>query len=231
MMKTYTSDLEPLRERVRLKHRQVVDVGCGDADKARALVKSGATVIGIEPDLESWQVGEIEKDGFKLVRGGAEDLPLENDSADVVIFMYSLHHVPTELMKDALNEARRILKDTGILYIAEPIARGGFQQVCQSFLDETQIRQQAITAVEAHLMPQFDHCDEFEYDVPEAFDDFTQFADKMVRHALNRYDRSDVETPQVKQRFQQCLKNGRYHLDHPVRVWIIYDNDENLIGA
>jgi ubiquinone/menaquinone biosynthesis C-methylase UbiE len=227
MIKTYSSDLEPLLQRISLNRRQVVDVGCGDADKAKALVKSGATVIGIEPDLESWQVGEIEKDGFKLVRGSAQEMPVENDSADVVIFMYSLHHVPTEFMKDALSEARRVLKDTGILYIAEPIAGGGFQLVCESFLDETQIRQQAIRAIESYLMPEFGQCDEFEYDVPEVFDDFTQFADEMVRHALNRYDRSDVDSPLVRARFQQCLKNGRFHLDHPVRVWVFY----NLNGA
>ena len=231
MSQTYSSDIEPLLERINLKSRQVIDVGCGNADKARRLVKAGATVIGIEPDLESWQVGEIEKDGFKLIRGGAQDLAVDDSSADVVIFMYSLHHVPEALMQQALNEVKRVIKDTGVVYIAEPIATGNFQEVIESFLDETLIRAQAKQALETHLKPEFSHCDEFEYNVPMEFDDFSQFADEMVSHALNRYTRSDVETPLVKQRFEQCRDNGRYHLDHPVKVWVLYNEDDNLNGA
>ena len=226
----YISDLDPLLEKVNFKNRQVVDVGCGNADKARVLVKSGATVIGIEPDLESWQVGEIEKDGFKLIRGGAQDMAVDDNSADVVIFMYSLHHVPTELMKDALSEASRVLKDTGVLYIAEPIAKGSYQDVCEPFLDETQIRLQAMTAIDQH-QGAFNHCTTFDYVVPEYFDSYTHFVDYMAGYSLNRYERSDVDTPVVKDRFEQCLSKGRYRLDQPVKVWLFYNDDENLNGV
>lgn len=231
MNKYYPSDLDPLFERIKFQGRQVVDVGCGNADKAKILVKSGATVIGIEPDLESWQVGEIENDGFKLIRGGAQDMAVENDSADIVIFMFSLHHVPEKLMPKALSEARRIVKHSGVVYIAEPIAKGGFQDVCESFLDETQIRAQAMSALEMHIKADFNHCDEFEYVVARYYDNFTQFADEMVSKALNRYDRSDVETPAVRELFKQCFTDGRYQLDHPVKVWILYNCDDNLNGV
>lgn len=230
MNKYYSSDLDPLLETIIFQGRQVVDVGCGNGVKARALVKSGARVIGIEPDLESWEVDETEGEGYKLMRAGAENMPVEDDFADIVIFMFSLHHVPTELMGEALDEAYRVLKNTGVIYIAEPIARGGFQDVCKYFLDETQIRKQAIEAVEKHLKPFYEHCNEFEYVVARYFDNFDQFVSEMVGHALNRYDRTDVDTPVVRERFNEYLTEGRYQLDHPARVWILYNSSENLIG-
>ena len=227
----YTSDLDPLLQRIKFQNRQVIDVGCGNADKAKVLVKSGATVIGIEPDLESWRVGEIEKDGFKLIRGGAQEMAVDDDSADVVIFMYSLHHVPTGLMQDAFSEVSRVLKDSGVLYIAEPVANGSYQEVCEPFLDETQIRAQAIAAIDKYLYKNFKQCNKFEYVVPEYFDSYTHFVDYMVGYSLNRYVRSDVDTAVVAGRFEQCLKDGRYQLDQPVKVWIFYNSDENLNGA
>ena len=231
MSTIYSSDLDPLIERIKFQDRQVIDVGCGNADKAKVLVKSGATVIGIEPDLESWQVGEIEKDGFKLIRGGAQAMAVDDDSADVVIFMYSLHHVPADLMKDALSEASRVLKDSGVLYIAEPVAQGSYQAVCEPFLDETQIRAQAKAAINKYASDWFKHCSEFDYVVPEYFDNYTHFVDYMVGYSLNRYERIDVDTAVVKGRFEQCLSDGRYQLDQPVKVWVFYNNDENLNGV
>lgn len=229
-MKQYDSDLDVLLETIELKDKTIVDIGCGDGNKAKQLVSHGATVIGIEPNLESWQVEEFESEGFKILSGGAEKLDLEDKSVDVVVFMYSLHHVPNELMATAMLEARRVLKNTAVLYIAEPIAKGSYQDVCEPFIDETLIREHAKNAVEQAKF-QFDYCDEFEYQVSEYFDSFGQFFDEMMRYSLERYENHQVDNDQVRALFEKVSVNNRYRLDQPVKCWVLYNTDQNLKGV
>ena len=230
-MKQYNSDLDVLLESIEFKGKTIVDIGCGDGSKAKHLVSQGATVIGIEPNLESWQVKEFESEGFKMLSGGAEKLGLEDKSVDVVVFMYSLHHVPNELMRTAMLEARRVLKNTGVLYIAEPIAKGSYQDVCEPFIDETLIRDHAISAVEQFAIPQFESCDEFEYQVSEYFDDFGQFFNEMMRYSLERYEKNHVDNDEVRALFEKTIVDNRYRLDQPVKCWLLYNTDQNLKGA
>ena len=57
------------------------------------------------------------------VDGVGQDLPVEDSSADVVVFSYSLHHVPAEHIADALVEAKRVLRPGGPRRRAERIYR------------------------------------------------------------------------------------------------------------
>ena len=231
MSKFYNDDMEPLLETIKVADSRVLDVGCGNGDKARVMVKSGARVIGIEPDLESWQVEEIQSEGFKLIQGGAEKIDLQDDTVDVIVLMYSFHHVPKHLMQQALSELTRVLDKHGVIYIAEPIARGRYQDVCAPFLDETQIRDQAINAIERWLKPVFEHCREFEYGVAESFSDFDEFSSAMVSYSLNRYEKQDVDTAKVRALFEQCKVSQGYQLDQPVRCWVLYNSSANLKGV
>jgi len=226
-MKQYESDLDVLLETIKLKKKTVVDIGCGDGSKAKQLVEHGATVIGIEPNLEFWQVSAYEDDGFKILAGSAEKLNLEDNSADVVVFMYSLHHVPAESMEAAILDVHRVLKHNGVLYIAEPIAKGSYQEVCESFIDETIIREHAKAAVEKYAKPKFDRCDEFEYCVFENFENFDQFVDEMMRYALDRYELDNVANIKVKERFEKTQDGSHYRLAQPVMVWVLYNADQS----
>ena len=223
-MKQYDSDLDVLLETVKVNGKNIVDIGCGDGTKARQLVKQGANVIGIEPNLESWQISEFESPGFKILNGGAEKLDIEDDWADSVIFMYSLHHVPTESMRVALLEARRVLKDSGTLYIAEPVTQGSYQDVCQPFIDESSILEQSKVAVNDVGKREFDHCEEFSYQVSEYFANFNDFVDEMMRYSLDRYELKDVNNQQIKSKFEQTQTDRGYRLDQPVKCWVLFDS-------
>lgn len=58
----------------------------------------------------------------RYVDAAGEDLPFGDAMFDIVIYSYSLHHVPVPLIPQALREARRVLRPTGTLCVVEPEA-------------------------------------------------------------------------------------------------------------
>jgi ubiquinone/menaquinone biosynthesis C-methylase UbiE len=82
----------------------VVDVGCGDGALVRHLARRGARAIGVEPGAQPLARARASEPvgGERYEEGGADALPLEDASADVVVFANSLHHVPGELLDAAL---------------------------------------------------------------------------------------------------------------------------------
>ena len=85
-----------------------LDVGCDKPSISRKLFPPAATFLGLEPSLGA-------SDEFCLC-GMAEHLPLKSESVDAVAFMTSLDHVLD--YHEAVDEARRVLKPGGTLYLA-----------------------------------------------------------------------------------------------------------------
>lgn len=142
-------DFEMLERLVPPSGRDVVDVGCGGGALVRALSDRGARAIGIEIS-ESQMAGAVEQDdgrGARYLVGRAERLPLDDASADVVVFMRSLHHVPVAELGAALREARRVIRPGGAVYVAEPLAEGDFFELTRIVDDETEVRAAAQAAL------------------------------------------------------------------------------------
>lgn len=105
--------VEWLAERVGLRRgRTVVDVGAGTGKLTRLLVPTGARVIAVEPVLEMLAKLVEAVPGIETVRGTAEDLPLQTESADAVTVAQALHWFDHER---ALPELRRVLRSNGAL--------------------------------------------------------------------------------------------------------------------
>ena len=68
-------------------------------------------------------------------------------TVDVVLMFKSLHHVPVDLMDQALREIRRVLKPDGLVYISEPLFAGEFNEILRLFHDEQKVREAAFSAV------------------------------------------------------------------------------------
>src|SRR3954447_23970558 len=85
--------------------------------------------------------------GERSLEGGAQALPLEDASADVVVFANSLHHVPGDLLDAALGEAARVLRPGGLLYLPEPVAEGPYFELVRAVDDETAVRAAAHAAI------------------------------------------------------------------------------------
>ena len=133
-----------------LDGKRVVDVGCGAGGLVRFLRDQGADALGVEcGDVMISQAREAEPDHVDAyLEGVGQDLPLEDAAVDMVVFCYSLHHVPTGEMGKALTEAERVLRADGELVILEPIAEGLGFEVFQPVDDETEVRVLAQAALD-----------------------------------------------------------------------------------
>jgi SAM-dependent methyltransferase len=162
------SDLEMLERLVPPSGKEVVDVGCGGGALVRALSDRGARMTGVEIS-ESQMAGAVERDdgrGARYLVGRAERLPLDDASADIVVFMRSLHHVPVADLGAALAEARRVIRPGGAVYVAEPLAEGDFFELTRIVDDETEVRAAAQAALAEATRAGLERATSVDYDVP-----------------------------------------------------------------
>ncbi len=140
---------EVLAELVPLAGKRVIDVGAGSGELVRWLRSQGADVTGVECGEVMLRLAhEADPDHPEAyVEGVAQALPVPDDSADVVVFSYSLHHVPADHHDEALREAARVLHDDGVLYVVEPVAAGPGHEVIRIIDDETEVRALAQAAL------------------------------------------------------------------------------------
>ncbi len=140
---------EVIDEIVDVSSRRVLDVGCGTGALVRWLAERGARATGVETqsDLVDAARNRPPVCGERYLHGGGESLPLADEEFDVVIFSFSLHHVPGDKMRKALAEARRVLVDGGIVVVVEPVADGDYFEVVRIVDDETRVRRLALDAV------------------------------------------------------------------------------------
>ena len=61
---------------------------------ARALAALGADVTGYDPFIEGTEPVAHGAGRFRLVKASADAIPEPAQSADLVLFIFSLHHVP-----------------------------------------------------------------------------------------------------------------------------------------
>lgn len=159
-------DLEVLERLVPVSGRDVVDVGCGGGALVRALAARGARATGVEISEE--QLAPARQgdggSGARYLVGIGQELPLPDGSMDVVVFMRTLHHVPMEDMADALREARRVLRPTGALYVAEPLAEGDFFTLTSVVEDEREVRAAAQRVLSDAGSAGLERAEPFEYD-------------------------------------------------------------------
>lgn len=99
----------------------VLDVGCGPTLPYRN--EAGAFIVGLESSYEG--IGSNRQIDLGIF-GDAATLPLQNDSVDVIVCFYSLHHMVGETMTEtrgnldrAFREFGRVLKQGGQLCVFE----------------------------------------------------------------------------------------------------------------
>jgi SAM-dependent methyltransferase len=176
------TDIEMLDRLARPSGKDVVDVGCGGGALVRALTARGARVVGVEIS-ESQLAAALAQDdgrGARYVVGEGQRLPLDDASADVAVFMRTLHHVPPPSMLDALREAHRVLRPDGIVYVAEPLAEGNFYELVSLVEDELDVRRAAQDAVAGATAAGLGRATTVEYDVHVRIRDLAMLRERFV---------------------------------------------------
>ena len=178
-------ELAVLTALVPLAGQQIIELGCGAAALARALVPRhpGCHVTGLEVDTRQHAKNlAAPQPGLHFEAGGAQAIAHADASFDLALMLKSLHHVPLPLLDQALAEVRRVLRPQGLLYVSEPVYGGPFNDVVRVFNDEGVVRAAAQAALDAAVQGgQWLPVAEQRFAMPVHFRDFDDFERRMMR--------------------------------------------------
>jgi len=214
--------LDRLGVLIKVEGRRIVDVGCGDGALVRALARRGALVTGIEIDARALAPARAADPvaAERYLEGRAEALPLDDGSVDVVIFFNSLHHVPGDVLDQALAEAARVLVSGGYLFVLEPIAAGPYFEVTRLVEDETAVRAEAYAALGHAGAHGFSQLVEEVYWNPLTFAGFDGFTARLAAVDPARQPVIDRHRDTLRQAFQaaaeQTAEGHRFY--QPTRI-------------
>jgi len=103
---------------------KIVDVACGTGDLMidwdNIAKQNGIEVneiIGIDPSVGMMEVGKTKIPHGIFIEAGAEKMPLDKNSADIISISYGIRNVVQR--KEGLKEFARVLKKGGLLIILE----------------------------------------------------------------------------------------------------------------
>ncbi len=99
---------------------KVLDLGCGSGRFLDFLNKHRKVqYLGVDKCRNLIENAKDHHEKAKFIEADMLDLPIENESIDIVASIAALHHIPSkQLKKKALKEIRRVLKKKGILVLS-----------------------------------------------------------------------------------------------------------------
>ncbi len=206
-----------------LDNKHILELGCGSADITRNIATSGEDrrITALEVDEiaheKNLQITDLPNVTFGL--SGAQEIPLDDESVDVVFMFKSLHHVPLELMEGSMHEIRRVLKPGGLLYISEPVFAGDFNEILRLFHDEQEVREAAFNTVKNAVDEGlFNLVEETFFNSPMRFESFSEFENIAIKATHSNHQLDEKLYALVKQRFEQHIGDDGAHFLMPVRV-------------
>ncbi|MBX3618732.1 MAG: class I SAM-dependent methyltransferase [Rhizobacter sp.] len=218
-------ELDVLVSLVPLHDQRIIELGCGAAHLARALLTRypGCTVTGLEVD-ERQHAKNLARPQERLhfVAAGAQAIPAPDASFDLALMLKSLHHVPQPLMAAALGEVARVLRPGGLLYVSEPVYAGPFNEVIRLFNDEGVVRAAAQAALDAALQGgTWEQVAERRFDMPVRFRDFDEFEQRMMRPTFADHAIDEAKLTLTRRAFEpHCGADGAHFL-RPMHVRLL----------
>ncbi len=104
-----------------VKGKDVLDIACGEGYGSAMLVRDARSVVGVDIDdatVLHARAAYHNVTELRFVRGDAADIPLEDNSFDVVVSFETIEH--HDRHAEMLSEIRRVLRPDGLLVISSP---------------------------------------------------------------------------------------------------------------
>lgn len=218
-------ELDVLAALVPIAGRDIVELGCGAAKVARALLERhpDTRVTGLEVDERQHAKNLASPQaGLQFVAAGAQSIPVADTSYDVALMLKSLHHVPMPLLAQALTEVARVLRPRGYLYVSEPVYGGPLNDVIRLFNDEGAVRAAAQAAVDAALKTGvWERVAERFFEMPVSFMDFADFEQRMMRPTFADHRIDAAKLAEVSAAFVRHMKADGAHFTRPMHVRVL----------
>jgi SAM-dependent methyltransferase len=218
-------ELDVLAGLVPLGGLDIIELGCGAAALARALLARhpDSRVTGLEVDARQHAKNiAAPQPGLRFMVGVAQSIPREDASFDLALMLKSLHHVPLPSMAQALAEAGRVLRPGGHLYVSEPVYAGAFNEVIRVFNDEGVVRAAAQAALdEATRSGGWKQVSELRFEMPVKFRDFADFEQRMMRPTFADHRIDDAKLAAARAAFDPHCGSEGARFTRPMHVRLL----------
>lgn len=222
-MNSVIDETEIYRELLPLAGATIVELGCGAAKHTRIIAETcnPDSILACEVDTRQHEKNLLITDlpNVKFMLAGAQEIPVDDASIDIVMMFKSLHHVPMDLMATALREIARVLQPGGLAYISEPVYAGDFNEVLKLFNDEGVVRQAAFEAVRSAVNDGgLELVEQRFFNTPNYFENFEDFERRIMQVTHSDYSMSPELHQRVKTRFEAFMTPTGANFIMPMRV-------------
>ncbi len=214
---------EILNQFLSLDNKKILELGCGRAQITRLIASEGqgrivtATEVDKVQHQKNIQVGDLPNVNF--IFAGSQNLPFEDNSFDIILLFKSLHHVPINMMDDAMNEIARVLRPSGKVYISEPIFSGDFNEILRLFHDEEIVRKAAFNAiVKSTKNRKLKSLKQLFFNTKRVYKTFSEFQELIINVTHNDHKLSNKLMTIVKQKFMLHMTEDGAKFLSPIRV-------------
>ncbi len=218
-------ELDVLSALVPLAGQRIIELGCGAAPLARALLARfpDSELTGVEVDARQHAKNLASpQERLHFVAGVAQDIAADDAAFDLALMLKSLHHVPIASMAQALTEVARVLRPGGHLYVSEPIYDGALNEVVKPYNDEGVVRAAAQAAVDAALETGlWTQQAERRFAVPRRFADFAEFERRMIQQTYADHRLDDATLAEVRRRFEKSMGADGAVFEQPMHVRLL----------
>jgi len=183
-MQPYESDLPKIEEFIQLHGKTLLEIGCGDGRLTALLAGKAEAITAIDPDENSIEAARRNIKGVSFLVGSGEDLDLANETFDIVLFSYSLHHQFSYSLHHqdcikALAEAKRVVRQDGQILIIDPNHDGEFTRLVSIFeKDEIELLRKTldyITSGSFNILRKDTYCVDYQFaDEKELYNYFSK---------------------------------------------------------
>jgi ubiquinone/menaquinone biosynthesis C-methylase UbiE len=132
--------IDVLHEKFDINRKLIEDVGSGSGRSTIQLARYAEQVIGVEPEKSmrgqaKKNTEELGIDNIVYIDSRAEEIPLDNDLADMVVAVTATMYPPEDVIPKFIKEAQRVTKPGGTV-ISVDVAPGWYGGELADIIDD-----------------------------------------------------------------------------------------------